>query len=141
MTKKIFPEEAELRPHHLLCERFLHLDLKDRGEEFDRIEDAIKELLGSDGDTIIEVIEGVDALCRACPYCKNERCEHPDGNEEEVRKMDGIVLKGLGIKYGEKRNVHEFNMLISHKAPFDFCRTRCPWKANCSIFELNRKDF
>ena len=58
-------------------------------------------------------------------------------NEDKVRKWDAIILKGLGISYGEKRTIQELREIIGRKAPLDFCRTRCPWKAICTIFNLS----
>jgi len=124
----------KLRPHHIFCKTFL--TLPDRGEEFNQVSSAIKELIESNSDTMIEINQGVDVLCRSCPDCRDERCESQHGNEEEVRKWDAIILKGLGISYGEKRTVQELRELISQKAPLDFCRTRCPWKAMCTVFDL-----
>ena len=32
--------------------------------------------------------------------------ENPHGNEDKVRKWDAIILKGLGLSYGEKRTIY-----------------------------------
>jgi len=124
----------KLRPHHIFCKTFLILDTSERGEEYKRVSSAIKELIESNSDAMIEIIQGVDGLCKWCPDCREDRCESPNGNEDKVRKWDEIILKGLGIFYGEKRTIQELRELIRRKAPLDFCRTRCPWKAICTIF-------
>jgi len=136
MTHDVNLRIEKLRPHHIFCKKFLILDFPERGEEFKRISSAIKELIESNSDAVIEIIQGVDILCRSCPDCREGRCESPRGNEDNVRKWDAIILKGLGISYGEKRTIHELRELISRKAPLDFCRTRCPWKTVCTVFDL-----
>ncbi|MFH1623970.1 MAG: DUF1284 domain-containing protein [Pseudomonadota bacterium] len=127
-------EIAKWRPHHIYCEQFLATDFPDRGEKFDNVAHKIRETIRSGADIIIEVIEGVDELCRFCPLCKDNRCQSPNGNEDEVRKWDAIILKGLGITYGEKMAAKDFRALIKQKTPLDFCRTRCPWRDSCSVF-------
>ena len=125
----------KLRPHHIFCKQFLNIDFSERGGEFKQVSLSIKELIASNSDNMIEIIQGVDLLCRSCPDCRGDRCESPHGNEEKVRKWDAIILKGLGISYGEKRTIQELREIIGRKAPLDFCRTRCPWKAICTIFD------
>ncbi|MEW6614907.1 MAG: DUF1284 domain-containing protein [Thermodesulfobacteriota bacterium] len=128
-------EVSRWRPHHIYCEPFMAGSFPDRGERFDRIGNKIRETMQSGTDTIIEIIEGVDELCQTCPLCNNNRCQSPNGDEDAVRKWDTIVLKGLGVSYGEKRTAREFRSLIKQKAPLDFCRTRCPWKDACTVFD------
>ena len=125
----------KLRPHHLLCERFLKLDMLDRGKEFEQFAAVINELLVSDSNDTIEIIEGVDVLCHVCPDCRNDRCESPHGDEDAVKKFDKAILRGLGVSYGEKKSMKDIREIISQKAPLDFCRTHCPWRKKCTIFE------
>ena len=134
MTHDVNLGIKKLRPHHIFCKTFLILDFPKRGEEFKKVSLAIKELIESNSDAMIEIIQGVDELCKWCPDCREDRCESPNGNEDKVRKWDAIILKGLGISYGEKRTIQELREIIGRKAPLDFCRTRCPWKAICTIF-------
>ncbi len=127
----------KLRPHHILCERYLEFDISGRGETFIKMSTAVKEFLAADGDQEIELIEGIDGLCRSCPECRNERCDSSFGNEDQVRRLDGIVLKGLGLSYGDTRTVAKLNKLIRANAPLPFCRTKCPWRDECTIFQLS----
>ena len=129
----------QLRPHHVLCERFLELDLTKRGESFRQMITALKELLLSDRDQVIEMVEGVDELCHVCPDCRNGRCESPQGEEEAVRKFDQAILCGLGLSYGDRRSVKEIDGLVRSRAPFTICRSRCPWRKECTVFSLESK--
>ena len=129
-------EKARYRPHHLLCERFLKVEIPDRGEEFERVSQELREILERQDNLIVEVIEGIDELCRVCPDCQDECCRNPRGNEEAVRKWDGIILRGLGINYGEAMTSKDWRILIHQKAPLDFCKARCPFKSGCTVFQL-----
>jgi hypothetical protein len=129
-------EKAKLRPHHIFCERFSKVQPSDRGVEFEQVEQRIKNLTQTDDQALVEVIEGIDELCRVCPECRDDRCQSREGNEEAVRKWDGIILKGLGVSYGETRTSGQWRMLTEEKAPLKFCHTRCRWKSICGVFHL-----
>ena len=126
---------TRLRPHHIYCEQFMGVDFPERGEEFVQAEDRIKEIMKAGTDTVIEVTEGVDDLCKFCPLCEDDQCQSPQGNEDEVRKWDAKIVKGLGISYGERKTAQKFRILITQNAPLEFCKTRCPWRATCLVFE------
>ncbi len=123
----------KLRPHHIFCTGFLTEALPERGESFLRVEQTVRDVVCSDDETPVEAAEGVDELCHVCPHCRDDRCEHPRGKEEGVRKWDGILMKNLGISYGETRTSREWRLLIREKAPLGFCQTRCPSRSGCTI--------
>ncbi|MBW1898014.1 MAG: DUF1284 domain-containing protein [Deltaproteobacteria bacterium] len=127
-------EKMQLRAHHVFCERFLKVELPDRGSEFEQAQQKIKDLIETDEDTQVEIIEGVDDLCKVCPDLQDDRCENLFGNEDAVRKWDGIIIEGLGVSYGETMTSGDWRRLIEQKAPLDFCRDRCQWKSICSVF-------
>ena len=129
-------EKAKFRPHHIFCLRFAKGESPDRGVEF---EQSLKHIIQTDDEVLMEAIEGIDELCRVCPDCLDDRCQSPQGNEEAVRKWDSIILKGLGISYGERRTSKEWRMLIEQKAPLDFCQKRCPKKSMCTVFQQLQK--
>ena len=123
------------RPHHILCERFLMLAFPERGEEYARMKRKAVEVVGSQEDTLVEAIEGVDDICCSCSNCRDDRCESTAGDEGAVRKWDAIILKGLGVICGETRTAGEWRALINEKAPLSFCTSRCPFRAKCTITE------
>ncbi len=129
-------EEVRLRPHHLFCNRFLLVDNLVRGEDFARAVHELQALTQSESDVVVIVAEGPDQLCSACPDYKNGRCENPMGNEEEVRKWDARIRQGLGVSSGDRITVRALLELIEEKAPLDFCRDRCPWRAFCKVFSV-----
>ncbi len=123
----------KLRPHHIFCLGFLKVDFPERGATFLQVEQRARDAVWSDEETLVETAEGVDEICRACPLCRDDRCEHPQGNEDAVRKWDGILLKGLGISYGETMTSREWRRLIREKMPLQFCEARCPSRAGCAV--------
>jgi hypothetical protein len=129
-------EETKFRPHHIFCERFLKLEFADRGEEFGWVSQKRSDIIERWDDAVVEVIEGVDEVCRVCSHCQDEHCQSPGGDEQAVRKWDGILLKNLGIEYGEKRTSKEWRALMDQKAPLNFCVTRCPYRSTCTVFQL-----
>jgi hypothetical protein len=133
MTAGQEPVELRLRPHHIMCEPFMVLETFDRGDAFNALATRIKEALESQADTLIEVIEGTDDLCKECPLCKDARCQSPDGDETAVRKWDAIVLRGLGISYGDKLTAGRLMALIRQKLPLPLCLTKCRWKNACRV--------
>ena len=133
MTSNQHPAELRLRPHHIMCEPFLVLETFNRGEAFNILANRIKESLESQADTLIEVIEGVDDLCQACPLCRDARCQSPDGDEDAVRKWDAIVLRGMEISHGDRLTAGQLFALIKQKVPLPLCLTKCRWKGNCRV--------
>ena len=133
MTTDQSPEELRLRPHHILCELFSSWDLPERGERFSKIESKVRETLLSGTHALIEVTEGADDLCQVCPLCRDERCQSPLGNEDQVRKWDAIILKGLGISYGDKITAERLRAFINEKAPLAFCQSRCKLREVCKV--------
>lgn len=126
----------KLRPHHIFCLGFLKAEYPERGEGFLDAERMVKDAVWSDDETLIETAEGPDELCRTCPHCRDGRCEHPQGNEDAVKKWDGILLKELGISYGEGMTSREWRRLIQERMPLPFCRARCPSRTGCTVATL-----
>jgi len=56
-----------LRPHHILCARFISIEPPGRGENFDILSRRIRDLLISQEEMLIEVTQGVDDLCGPAP--------------------------------------------------------------------------
>jgi hypothetical protein len=129
-------KKAKLRPHHIICMRFLRLEFPERGEGFRQVLQGIKDILQKEDDVLLEMNEGVDELCSVCNNCQDNRCQSPKGDEEAVRKWDHILLKGLRSSYGEARTAKQWRNLIEQEGPLDFCQTRCPKKLDCSIFSV-----
>ena len=95
-----------------------------RGKKFNEAVDNLMSLLRGEGE--IEVKEGPDFVCEACPYYDGQGCFHPRGDEKEVRKWDKRVLEGLGLEYGQMLMARKTRDLIEDKSPLKFCIEKCP---------------
>lgn len=123
-----------LRPHHILCLRFLGFDIPERGCEYERTSRDIREMMNSHEDDLIEVTCGVDDLCKYCPNLGENKCISSSGDEEKVRRWDTKVMDGLHLKYGMRKTAGELRRIIRQNAPLDFCRDRCSLKTICTVF-------
>jgi len=121
-----------LRAHHICCMRFWHVVFEGRCPDFYRVENKIKDILLSQPESLVMVVEGMDELCKACPLCVDGRCSSPLGNEDEVRKWDAILLKELSLSFGDCLTSGEWQALIEQKTTFKLCK-RCHWKKICSV--------
>ncbi|MBI2853453.1 MAG: DUF1284 domain-containing protein [Chloroflexi bacterium] len=121
----------QLRPHHLLCIRFVSDGSLDssRGDVYTEARKKLLEFVeGNSGDVkaTVEVKEGHDTICAVCPHFNGRECAHPAGGEEGVRKWDAKVLQGLGLHFGQVIEVSRLSSLIKEKTPMDFCVMKCP---------------
>ncbi|MFC2058908.1 hypothetical protein ACFLTS_04610 [Chloroflexota bacterium] len=59
--------DLRFRAHHVFCLPFSNLEFPERGSKFSDILARIKRAVRTETDNTIEIIEGVDELCLACP--------------------------------------------------------------------------
>ena len=122
----------QLRAHHVCCLRFSEREHRERGPAFVQVQSKIKNVMLSQPETPVAVVEGPDELCHQCTYCVDEHCVSPKGDEAAVRKWDAILLKELGVPFGTCLTAGEWQALIEQKTPFKVCQ-RCQWKPTCSV--------
>lgn len=116
----------KLRPHHICCFHFHNFSHPERGERYENALKKMEEVFKA-GKDIIEVKEGPDFLCATCPYFNGERCTHPKGDEEKVRKWDRRILDELGLKHGELAEAGKLKALVKDKMPLNFCLNECSY--------------
>ena len=114
----------KLRPHHFYCVHFVSFFDHSRGGEFEEARGRIERLFRVEAENV-EINEGPDPLCEACPHFNGQMCVHPNGDETAVRKWDARIINELGLEYGEVMKIAEMKSLIKEKAPLNFCMTRC----------------
>jgi len=121
-----------LRAHHIYCLTFSKHNFSKRGENFVRAIDRVKQFIRQESNEPLEAICGPDEVCQICPLYKDNGCHSPQGAEEGARKLDSIILKGLGVSVGTILTVSEWRKLIEQKAPLDFC-SRCRERHLCDF--------
>lgn len=126
-------EYMELRPHHIYCRNFMSFSDPTRGARYNEAVKKLEKVFLEEKDTLIKIKEGIDFLCRECPYCNGSDCIHPRGSEEEVRKWDKRVLGESGLEFGAILKSEEIGDLIRKRHPLDFCLKKCLYhkRGNC----------
>lgn len=77
----------------------------------------------------IEVVEGADDICWACPTLQGEKCVARPGVDAEIREMDAEAAAHLGVEVGSKVLWHEIKakvMAMSKEWLAAFCEG-CDW--------------
>ena len=87
----------------------------------------IRDAINLETGRMVEIVEGIDQLCLACPFCDGEKSQSPAGDEVEVRKWDHLVLKGLDLKPGAVLSVTQLRDVFKAKSPIPFC-SRCRYR-------------
>ncbi|MBJ6364046.1 DUF1284 domain-containing protein [Paenibacillus sp. GCM10012307] len=109
-----------LRGHHVLC--LLGYRGKGYSDDFCTNMTAIYETLRTKPDTVIEIIEGPDDICRAFPPDQPHHCRN-----QSVYQKDNEILQAVGIEQGRIMTWAEVVQAASRVEPDDI-RTLC---SNC----------
>jgi hypothetical protein len=88
-----------LRGHHLLCLR--HFRGLGYDEAFTANVARVVEALHSHPDGPVEVVDGPDDVCAACPHLAGPACARRPRADEAVRSHDAAVLAALGLRPGD----------------------------------------
>ncbi|MGE5239625.1 MAG: DUF1284 domain-containing protein [Chloroflexota bacterium] len=117
-----------LRGHHLVCLHFYHGE--GYGAEFIKRLDALLADVRAMG---VEICEGPDDVCRACPHLMGEVCEYSLDAEGEIRRMDKTAFLLLSLAPGGYAAWEELkNCLpgIFSRWHDEFCKG-CDWRVAC----------
>ncbi|MCX8000836.1 MAG: DUF1284 domain-containing protein [Leptospiraceae bacterium] len=117
----------KLRGHHLICLHFFSghgFDYKFR-ENLIRIIKNISE---------VEVTDGVDDVCKACPYNAGF-CNYSPEAEKEVEELDRLALQKLNLKVGSKVNWKDLKSKIDEVIGEwrDLACKSCDWRGVCDV--------
>ena len=122
-----------LRAHHLLCLKGF--------QGYGYTEDFTKNMSDINSkrkleDTIIEVIDENDDICKTCPNLKNDLCENKKKNEV-IQNMDREVLKCLESSK-EYNSVELFNKIDeifkTKESVYKIC-FNCIWHDKCLFYQ------
>jgi len=125
----------KLRAHHLLCiQGFQGYGYSPEfAEEFGKIRDSLyKE------DPIVQVVEGMDNICKHCPNRSEEVCKE---HLNKVTEMDRTVFEMMGIPKDMKvrflNAISAANKVFNSKEKLDMVCGKCRWRDVC-LFYLSR---
>lgn len=125
----------KIRPHHILCMK--SYVGKGYSEEFNiNMKNIIKEL--EDESKTVEIVFGLDDICRQCPYnMGNGLCK----SQEKVETIDSKIIDYFNIKE-DKYVYKELKEIVFKKLNEDMfiniC-SNCQWYSvtNCKELNLN----
>lgn len=119
----------KLRGHHLICLHFF------QGEGYSReFIENLKGVVGrAEAGEEIELVEGADDVCRACPALKDGRCASKPDAEAEIREMDVEAAAHLGISAGERVHWRDLKVKVgaTPKEWFAAFCAGCDWEKAC----------
>lgn len=114
-----------LRAHHLLCLALFG------GAGYDSRFTAnmrwIKHNLGGCPETVVELLDRTDDVCRCCPNNEGAQCRL---GAEDVRQKDRTVLRTLMSRPGERRPFADWRQLLKVRITeehFRQCCGTCRW--------------
>jgi hypothetical protein len=87
-----------MRGHHLVCLHFF----RGHGPSKEFVA-KVDEVVGrAEKGEEIEVVEGADDVCRACPALQGERCAAKPDMDAQIREMDREAAAHLGLGVGAR---------------------------------------
>ncbi|MCX7999233.1 MAG: DUF1284 domain-containing protein [Leptospiraceae bacterium] len=117
----------KLRSHHLICLHFF------KGHGFDyEFQKNLSIVLKSISE--VEVVDGVDDVCKACPYNVGF-CNYSPEAEKEVKELDIFALQKLNLKVGSRVNWKELESKIDELIDDwkDLACKSCDWRGICDV--------
>lgn len=119
-----------LRPHHLLC--LQKYTGHGYSEEFVCRMDIVTDRLKNNPDILMELVEGRDMLCEACPNMSGSVCS----SNEKVLSIDKNVLMACELAYGVTDSWDKLSKLaegiVLDTAQFEIICGDCQWYDMCS---------
>jgi uncharacterized protein len=110
MTK--FSKYRVLRGHHLLCVHgFQGMGYSPSFVE--KMSEIVEEIRNSEKDFPIQIVEGFDEACSACPHQGETLCQNTEEGDAHVRQLDKNVMQKLNINHGE---IWSKDQLLAHTA-------------------------
>jgi hypothetical protein len=125
-----YMDAIKLRPHHLLCIR----GFKGKGYSESFVENFREVMRRLEQNPAIEIVDGGDEICKACPHFKNEKCLKSENSEDKVRELDGMVISKLKLSIGMKMSYQEVSNLVEKipKSELPEICGRCEWIEYCT---------
>lgn len=122
-----------LRGHHLLC--LQGFQGYGYSEEFTKNMTEIN-LARKSENTIIQLTDSPDDICKACPNLKNNICENELQNNNIV-KMDREVLKKIdnAHEYNSRDLFDEISQIFNTKESVSNICFNCMWHEKCLFYQ------
>jgi len=131
--------QIKLRAHHLMCiEGF-----RGHGYNQEFVDNMKKVIARLKENPEIIVVDFCDDLCLKCPNMRDGICVNLKGGEEEVRKMDNLILSKLSIKSSTKFFYKDIRKMIldnfKTKKDLEGICYNCSWNRICLWYKTREK--
>ncbi|MDQ7787886.1 MAG: DUF1284 domain-containing protein [Thermodesulfovibrionales bacterium] len=120
---------VSLRGHHLICLHFFNGE----GYRPNFVANLRNILERAETGEQINICEGADDICSACPSLQEKRCRYSEDSEKEIKEMDRAAIELLHIQSHVKISwlaIKERIPEIFASWAGKFCR-ECDWFAVC----------
>jgi uncharacterized protein len=97
---KKFEKYRVLRGHHLLCVHGFQ-GMGYSASFVEKMTEIVEKIRDEEKDFPIQIVEGFDEACSACPHQGETLCQNTIETDNHVRQLDRNVMQKLGIKHGE----------------------------------------
>ncbi|MEW6540438.1 MAG: DUF1284 domain-containing protein [Bacillota bacterium] len=127
-SSRISSSMVKLRGHHLICLHFF------KGEGYSRnFIDNLANVIEKAGRNGIEIVDGTDDVCGACPYNRDGFCTYSENADQGIRRLDelavGLLHVGNAIGWEDlKRRIPGIIEVWKEEACME-----CDWKPTCFI--------
>ena len=127
---------VKLRGHHLICLHFFHGE----GYNTEYIEN-LSNVLKIATYNEIEICDGMDDVCRKCPYMKDEKCSYKEHADEEIKEMDEKAMRLLNLNKEMQTKWHKIKEGlpgIFKEWSQSYC-IYCGWREACEKDDFYKK--
>jgi hypothetical protein len=130
----------KLRGHHLLC--LQGFQGYGYNEAFVDHLTQLTTRLRQNPSTTVELTEGMDSVCLACPRNVDAVCRDDPTSDQAISRMDIEVLNAIEQSAGSQASYAELinaaNQVFPSQAKADKVCGDCGWKAQC-LWYLSRE--
>jgi len=126
----------KLRGHHLICLHFFHGE----GYNAEYVEN-LSHVLKMAAYKEIEICNGIDDVCKKCPYVKNKKCFYNEHADEGIKKMDEKAMSLLNLTTEMETKWYKIKEGLSgiFKEWYESYCIDCDWRKACEKDGLYNK--
>lgn len=121
-------EIPRIRGHHLICLQFFH----GKGYSPEFVVNLMRILNTLEKVDKLEVVDGMDDVCSACPCeCVESSCIHD--HVEDITELDAFARDLLGVEVGDTVDYGHLRNRVPHVIPAwrERACAGCEWETGC----------
>jgi uncharacterized protein len=116
------------RGHHLVCLHFY-----DGTGYSSHFMERLAQILIKAEEGNITICSGADCVCAECPHMISGKCSYNENADADIRLMDDMALKLLGLSAGESIEWKELRSRVERIFPvwYEMSCLECDWRPAC----------